>query len=152
MNIENYVIDEEDSDEDEDYDIEAGQERQGRESTKKPKKKKKRSKSKSSKKSVHDDEPKGKKKKKRSSLPKMVDVSLEDNSDSTDPTSSGRTSYHLSKRDDPFAKREGKTLLWSNINMTLKAQSNKNGTMGEEKKLLADVFGEVPHGQTTAIM
>ncbi|KAL3907555.1 MAG: hypothetical protein SGILL_008825 [Bacillariaceae sp.] len=160
MTTQKYVIDSDDEDSDDEVflDVEAGQvqnndEHLAHDSPKKKKKKKKRS----SKKSVHEDDddieaPK-KKKKKRSSLPKMVDVDLED-STGTDPTAIGSDgrSVVLSSREDPFAKRSGKTLIWSDINMTLKAKSNRNGTMGEDRKLLSNVFGEVPAGQTTAIM
>jgi ABC-type lipoprotein export system ATPase subunit len=49
------------------------------------------------------------------------------------------------ERRNPFAEREGNALMWSNVNMTL---STKQG----EKKLLNDVWGEVPPGEITAIM
>ena len=85
----------------------------------------------------------------------------------------------LSKSDDPFTPREGKTLIWKDINMTLVSQklfllevlailqaeslltttvlltalSQASGKAGEpEKKLLSDVWGEVPAHKTTAIM
>lgn len=48
-------------------------------------------------------------------------------------------------RTDPFAVREGKTLTWTNVNMTL---STKDG----ERNLLDNVWGEVPRNNTTAIM
>ena len=48
---------------------------------------------------------------------------------------------------DPFAIREGKTLTWTNVNMTL-AATNKE----PERKLLDDIWGEVPRNKTTAIM
>ncbi|KAL3936730.1 MAG: hypothetical protein SGBAC_008022, partial [Bacillariaceae sp.] len=48
---------------------------------------------------------------------------------------------------DPFAPRDGKALLWRNINMTLKGKSGV-----DDKQLLKDVWGEVPKKQTTAIM
>jgi len=51
-------------------------------------------------------------------------------------------------RGDPFAEREGKTLTWKDINMTL-APKNKDE---KERKLLDNVWGEVPAKQTTAIM
>lgn len=59
-----------------------------------------------------------------------------------------RQTSMLAVSDDPFAAREGKTLLWRNINMTLKG-SGKNA---EDRALLRDVWGEVPEQQTTAIM
>jgi ABC-type lipoprotein export system ATPase subunit len=49
------------------------------------------------------------------------------------------------ERRNPFAEREGNALIWRNVNMTL---STKQG----EKKLLNDVWGEVPPGEITAIM
>jgi hypothetical protein len=154
-NLDNYIVNDEDSDEELDYDIEAGAhdaERQGRESTKAKKKSRSRSKSMKSTHGAYD--AKAKKTKKPSSFPKMVDVDLEKNNDSTgtENNSSGRTSVVLPKSDDPFAKRKGKTLIWSSINMILKAKSGSNGTTGEDKRLLTNVFGEVPSGQTTAIM
>lgn len=60
----------------------------------------------------------------------------------------GRQSSMLAASDDPFAAREGKTLIWRNINMTLKAK----GRDVEDRPLLRDVWGEVPEQQTTAIM
>jgi len=58
----------------------------------------------------------------------------------------GYTAATASMRDDPFAAREGKTLTWQNINMTL----NKKGE--EERKLLSNVWGEVPKKEITAVM
>lgn len=58
------------------------------------------------------------------------------------------SSQLLSVSDDPFAPREGKTLLWTNVNMTLKGK--KSGD--PDKKILDNVWGEVPEKQTTAIM
>jgi hypothetical protein len=46
---------------------------------------------------------------------------------------------------DPFQKRAGKTLLWTNVNMTLQSKTG-------DRKLLENVWGEVPAGETTAIM
>jgi hypothetical protein len=46
---------------------------------------------------------------------------------------------------DPFQKRAGKTLLWKSVNMTLHSKTG-------DRKLLEDVWGEVPAGETTAIM
>ncbi|GAX27856.1 ATP-binding cassette, subfamily G (WHITE), member 2 [Fistulifera solaris] len=48
---------------------------------------------------------------------------------------------------DPFSPREGRTLVWKNINMTLKGQKDE-----PDRKLLDDVWGEVPAKETTAIM
>lgn len=56
---------------------------------------------------------------------------------------------------DPFAARQGKTLTWRAVNMTLTSSSNSNNTNGAtttERKLLDNVWGEVPAQQTTAIM
>eukprot|EP00540_Astrosyne_radiata_P008221 CAMPEP_0116865892 /NCGR_PEP_ID=MMETSP0418-20121206/25718_1 /TAXON_ID=1158023 /ORGANISM="Astrosyne radiata, Strain 13vi08-1A" /LENGTH=235 /DNA_ID=CAMNT_0004501451 /DNA_START=161 /DNA_END=866 /DNA_ORIENTATION=- len=53
----------------------------------------------------------------------------------------------LDIRDDPFAPRDGKTLTWKNIQMTLAAKGEE-----PERKLLQDVWGEVPQKETTAIM
>ncbi|KAL7477754.1 hypothetical protein ACHAW6_003548 [Cyclotella cf. meneghiniana] len=50
------------------------------------------------------------------------------------------------ERRNPFAEREGNALIWRGVNMTL---TNRRG---EEKKLLHDVWGEVPPGEITAIM
>jgi hypothetical protein len=52
-----------------------------------------------------------------------------------------------STRTDPFATREGKTLTWTNVNMTL---VGKGGV--PDRHLLQDVWGEVPVNKTTAIM
>ena len=52
-----------------------------------------------------------------------------------------------SKRTDPFAKREGKTLVWSEVNMTLAGKGEE-----PDRKLLSGVWGEVPQDKTTAIM
>jgi hypothetical protein len=54
-----------------------------------------------------------------------------------------------STRTDPFAKREGKTLTWTNVNMTL---TGKRGKDEPDRQLLKDVWGEVPVTKTTAIM
>jgi len=49
--------------------------------------------------------------------------------------------------DDPFLEREGKSLTWSNINMTV---AGKKGS--EDKLILKDVWGEAPKREITAIM
>mmetsp|Transcript_49349 Transcript_49349/g.119684 ORF Transcript_49349/g.119684 Transcript_49349/m.119684 type:complete len:738 (+) Transcript_49349:311-2524(+) len=59
-----------------------------------------------------------------------------------------RQTSMLAVSDDPFAEREGKTLLWRDVNMTLKGK----GKEAEDRPLLKDVWGEVPEQQTTAIM
>mmetsp|Transcript_32322 Transcript_32322/g.54079 ORF Transcript_32322/g.54079 Transcript_32322/m.54079 type:complete len:736 (-) Transcript_32322:15-2222(-) len=58
-----------------------------------------------------------------------------------------RASVDPSGFDDPLRPREGRDLMWRNINMTLEGKSdNKN------KKLLDSVWGDVPKKQVTAIM
>jgi len=47
--------------------------------------------------------------------------------------------------DDPFYPREGKTLTWSGVSMTV---SGKDG----DRELLKDLWGEVPKKEITAIM
>jgi cobalamin biosynthesis protein CbiD len=54
-----------------------------------------------------------------------------------------------STQTDPFAKREGKTLTWTNVNMTL---TGKRGKDEPDRQLLNNVWGEVPMTKTTAIM
>jgi ABC-type multidrug transport system ATPase subunit/ABC-type multidrug transport system permease subunit len=49
---------------------------------------------------------------------------------------------------DPFQAREGRDLVWKEVNMTLAAK----GSDTPERKLLDNVWGEVPKGQVTAIM
>ena len=64
---------------------------------------------------------------------------------------------------DPFATREGKTLTWRAVNMTLSSSSsssssssqsdNNNNSAALDRRILLDnVWGEVPQQQTTAIM
>lgn len=53
----------------------------------------------------------------------------------------------LDRHDDPFAPREGKTLTWKNVNMTLAGKGDE-----PDRQLLSDVWGEVPDRETTAIM
>eukprot|EP00523_Entomoneis_sp_CCMP467_P011133 CAMPEP_0168725064 /NCGR_PEP_ID=MMETSP0724-20121128/3959_1 /TAXON_ID=265536 /ORGANISM="Amphiprora sp., Strain CCMP467" /LENGTH=609 /DNA_ID=CAMNT_0008771833 /DNA_START=209 /DNA_END=2035 /DNA_ORIENTATION=- len=71
----------------------------------------------------------------------IVDVDLE-----KEPLEN-RAESALSTHDDPFAFREGKTLVWKDVNMTLMAKGDEN-----QKKLLSNVWGEVPKQETTAIM
>jgi len=59
----------------------------------------------------------------------------------------GRSESVLDPSTDPFAKREGKTLLWRNI--SIKLAGNK---LEEDRKLLDGVWGEVPPTETTAVM
>jgi ABC-type multidrug transport system ATPase subunit len=48
--------------------------------------------------------------------------------------------------DDPFLLREGRDLVWSNVNVTV------TGKKILDRKILHNVWGEVPQRQTTAIM
>lgn len=48
---------------------------------------------------------------------------------------------------DPFATREGKTLVWKDINMKLAGKKDE-----PDRQLLNNVWGEVPQHNTTAIM
>ena len=43
----------------------------------------------------------------------------------------------LSKSDDPFTPREGKTLIWKDINMTLVSQTASSRSSGHSSKLNA---------------
>ena len=58
--------------------------------------------------------------------------------------------------DDPFMPREGRDLVWKSVNMTLNNPSNKNSddcnNNNKPKKILDNVWGEVPKRQVTAIM
>jgi hypothetical protein len=59
-------------------------------------------------------------KKKTPSSTKTETIPLgEDDYDSASEFSTDRESIVLSASEDPFAKRDGKTLIWQNINMTL---------------------------------
>lgn len=49
-------------------------------------------------------------------------------------------------RADPFAIREGKSLTWRDVNMTVARKNDKS------LRILDSVWGEVPKQQTTAIM
>ena len=49
---------------------------------------------------------------------------------------------------DPFAKRQGRSLRWKNVDMTL----HSNSKSSEPRRLLDNVWGHVPIGQTTAII
>lgn len=49
--------------------------------------------------------------------------------------------------DDPFLEREGKTLKWSNVNMTVAGKKGKG-----DKVILKNVWGEAPKREITAIM
>ncbi|GKZ00466.1 hypothetical protein MPSEU_000999100 [Mayamaea pseudoterrestris] len=58
-----------------------------------------------------------------------------------------RNESMLERSTDPFAPREGKTLVWRNVNMKLAASGKE-----KERVLLDNVWGEVPAKETTAIM
>ena len=49
--------------------------------------------------------------------------------------------------DDPFYPREGKTLTWTNVNMVVRGGKKKG-----DKKVLQNVWGEVPKKEITAVM
>ena len=49
--------------------------------------------------------------------------------------------------DDPLRPREGRDLVWKNVNMTLNGKGD-----APPKKILDGVWGEVPKRQVTAIM
>lgn len=72
---------------------------------------------------------------------------LENNGNSLPGTIIRREEVALDPHTDPFAPRVGKTLVWRNINMTLQTKNNE-----PNRKLLNNVWGEVPKTETTAIM
>jgi ABC-type multidrug transport system fused ATPase/permease subunit len=49
--------------------------------------------------------------------------------------------------DDPLKPREGRDLVWKDVNMTINGKGDT-----PPKKILDDVWGEVPRRQVTAIM
>jgi ABC-type multidrug transport system ATPase subunit len=134
---------------------------------------------------VSEDEEAPKKKKSMKKKKSTAQVTIEEEETEKSPTTLTRQSGYdrrqssmLAASDDPFALREGKTLLWRNVNMTLVSvgkidsrawlcfahsiiihlivkqffcneQKSKDGV---DRKLLDDVWGEVPEQQTTAIM
>jgi hypothetical protein len=53
--------------------------------------------------------------------PKLVDILMDDDIDEESATDDNteNKSIVLSKHEDPFAQRDGKTLIWQNVNMTL---------------------------------
>eukprot|EP00980_Cylindrotheca_fusiformis_P027046 scaffold18563_cov132-Cylindrotheca_fusiformis.AAC.2 len=73
-------------------------------------------------------------------------MNLEKGSESTSVAS--QKDSMLTAAEDPFAYREGKALLWRDINMTLAAKKDSD----PDVKLLEGVWGEVPEQKTTAIM
>lgn len=55
--------------------------------------------------------------------------------------------------DDPLRPREGRDLMWRNVNMTLSSSSGRGKKSNEpDKKILDNVWGDVPSKQMTAIM
>lgn len=64
------------------------------------------------------------------------------------PKYGSRAASVLEPSTDPFAPREGKALVWRNVNMKLTG----NGKGKTDRKLLEGVWGEVPPRQTTAVM
>jgi ABC-type glutathione transport system ATPase component len=77
-------------------------------------------------------------------IEELLDIDMENGVDKGIPVIDTTA---VSLRADPFAVREGKTLTWRNVNMTLIGKGKE-----EERKLLHDVWGEVPEKQITAIM
>eukprot|EP01083_Nonionella_stella_P295596 1004584_1 len=57
------------------------------------------------------------------------------------------SSHSTTGADDPFFPREGKTLTWSKVNMSVTGTKKNPG-----KDLLQDVWGECPKKEITAIM
>eukprot|EP00980_Cylindrotheca_fusiformis_P027784 scaffold22559_cov111-Cylindrotheca_fusiformis.AAC.23 len=79
----------------------------------------------------------------------VTEESLPDVGNGSEAKSSpGQKSAILPAAEDPFAYREGKTLLWRDINMTLAGKKDSEPGV----KLLEGVWGEVPEQKTTAIM
>lgn len=79
----------------------------------------------------------------KTSTPTVADDAYDElDLDSMNIVESGSRAINVA---DPFQKRAGKTLLWTNVNMTLQSKAG-------ERKLLEKVWGEVPAGETTAIM
>jgi len=54
---------------------------------------------------------------------------------------------NFSIRENPFAEREGKSLIWTNVNMIVAPKSSKD----KPKHILSGVWGEIPPKQITAI-
>eukprot|EP00980_Cylindrotheca_fusiformis_P027771 scaffold22559_cov111-Cylindrotheca_fusiformis.AAC.10 len=79
--------------------------------------------------------------------PASEDTSIVVENGSESKNMSSKENSILPTAEDPFAYREGKTLLWRDINMTL---AGKKGS--PDVKLLEGVWGEVPEQKTTAIM
>jgi ABC-type multidrug transport system ATPase subunit len=75
---------------------------------------------------------------------------IETNNDLEEGTSTSQfipRASTLEPSTDPFAAREGKTLVWRNVDMKLAASSKE-----KERIILDKVWGEVPVKETTAIM
>jgi ABC-type lipoprotein export system ATPase subunit len=75
-----------------------------------------------------------------------LEANNNENSQQSPPTVH-RIDPPLDSQTDPFAQRVGKKLSWRNVNMTLQTSKGQ-----PNKKLLSDVWGEVPSTETTAIM
>lgn len=67
-----------------------------------------------------------------------------------------RQSIDPSGFDDPLRPREGRNLMWRNVNMTLmpsnKTKKKNQSTVKPHKKILDNVWGDVPSKHVTAIM
>mmetsp|Transcript_25786 Transcript_25786/g.53107 ORF Transcript_25786/g.53107 Transcript_25786/m.53107 type:complete len:667 (-) Transcript_25786:163-2163(-) len=61
--------------------------------------------------------------------------------------SDSRRASTTEERRNPFAERDGNALIWKDLNMTV-VSKGKEG----DKKILNNVWGEVPPGEITAIM
>jgi ABC-type lipoprotein export system ATPase subunit len=87
------------------------------------------------------------------------DIEMQNDTEKKDKHHHQRHHYHHGKNkrvsidpdgfDDPLKPREGRDLMWRNVNMTV-AETNRNNTKG--KKILDGVWGDVPKKQCTAIM
>eukprot|EP00980_Cylindrotheca_fusiformis_P027199 scaffold19324_cov152-Cylindrotheca_fusiformis.AAC.14 len=78
----------------------------------------------------------------------VTNQSDEENQEIGDAGKRFRVETSTSGLDDPFKPRVGRHLFWKNVSMSLK----KGKDTEAEKKILDDVWGEVPKGQVTAIM
>eukprot|EP00980_Cylindrotheca_fusiformis_P027776 scaffold22559_cov111-Cylindrotheca_fusiformis.AAC.15 len=85
---------------------------------------------------------------KETSSPTTEESPLEVENGSRAKSLKNQQSSVLPALEDPFAYREGKTLLWRDINMTLAGKKD----IDPDVKLLEGVWGEVPEQKTTAIM
>eukprot|EP00522_Entomoneis_paludosa_P007565 CAMPEP_0172460734 /NCGR_PEP_ID=MMETSP1065-20121228/38041_1 /TAXON_ID=265537 /ORGANISM="Amphiprora paludosa, Strain CCMP125" /LENGTH=602 /DNA_ID=CAMNT_0013215855 /DNA_START=104 /DNA_END=1909 /DNA_ORIENTATION=+ len=75
---------------------------------------------------------------------------MEDGPTDENPNSDERAA---SFDEDPFAPRKGKNLLWQNVSMSVQAHTKSDTSSDNNwRPILENVWGEVPAGQTTAIM